>query len=78
MITTWLWPDKTIGKRESRKLREEHNAAVTVAHELAEALEGLADCAGITALHGFRDELNAAMVNARKAIATAREAGIRD
>lgn len=24
----WLWPDRTIGKRESRALREEHNAAV--------------------------------------------------
>jgi hypothetical protein len=24
----WLWPDHAIGKRESRRLREEHNAAV--------------------------------------------------
>ena len=25
---TWLWPDRVIGKRESRELREEHNALV--------------------------------------------------
>ena len=24
--TTWHWPDHVIGKRESRRLREEHNA----------------------------------------------------
>lgn len=23
---SWLWPDHVIGKRESRRLREEHNA----------------------------------------------------
>lgn len=23
---SWLWPDKVIGKRESRRLRDEHNA----------------------------------------------------
>lgn len=26
--TCWLWPDRTIGKQESRQLREEHNAVV--------------------------------------------------
>lgn len=25
-FNAWLWPDRTIGKRESRQLREEHNA----------------------------------------------------
>jgi hypothetical protein len=25
---TWLWPDRPIGKRESRQLREEHNKAI--------------------------------------------------
>lgn len=27
-MQTWLWPDRVIGKRESRKLREEHNTLV--------------------------------------------------
>lgn len=25
-MRAWLWPDHVIGKRESRRLREEHNA----------------------------------------------------
>lgn len=25
---SWLWPDHVIGKRESRRLRDEHNALV--------------------------------------------------
>lgn len=29
MTTFWHWPDHRIGKRESRRLREEHNAAVS-------------------------------------------------
>lgn len=36
---SWLWPDRTIGKRESRKLREEHNALVNLNAELMEALK---------------------------------------
>lgn len=32
----WHWPDKVIGKKESRRLREEHNA---LANRLAYALE---------------------------------------
>lgn len=27
-IESWLWPDHVIGKRESRRLREEHNHLV--------------------------------------------------
>jgi len=30
----WLWPDHTAGKREMRRLREEHNAAVNSHAEL--------------------------------------------
>lgn len=26
--SSWLWPDRVIGKRESRRLRDEHNALV--------------------------------------------------
>lgn len=35
---SWLWPDHVIGKRESRRLRAQHNALVN-AH--AEALDAL-------------------------------------
>lgn len=35
-MRTWLWPDRNIGKRESRRLREEHNAAISAAFELAD------------------------------------------
>lgn len=27
-VEFWLWPDQEIGKRRSRNLREEHNAAL--------------------------------------------------
>lgn len=37
---SWLWPDHNIGLRESRKLREEHNALVNSHAALVEALEG--------------------------------------
>jgi hypothetical protein len=40
-MRSWLWPDHVIGKRESRRLRDEHNAAVNEAGKLAEALEGM-------------------------------------
>lgn len=32
--TCWHWPDHVIGKRESRRLREEHNALANSHHEL--------------------------------------------
>lgn len=35
----WLWPDRHIGKRESRKLREEHNALYNEHARLIAALE---------------------------------------
>ena len=39
--TTWNWPDHIIRKRESRQLREEHNA---LANEHAELLDALREC----------------------------------
>ena len=36
---TWLWPDRTIGKRESRVLRDEHNDAINTLEELLAACE---------------------------------------
>ena len=40
--TTWHWPDHVIGKRESRRLREEHNALANSHAELMRALERIA------------------------------------
>ena len=37
---SWLWPDRTIGKRESRELRNEHNALVN-SHEACKKLLNL-------------------------------------
>lgn len=34
---SWLWPDRVIGKRESRALREEHNRLVNAHVALVEA-----------------------------------------
>lgn len=36
---SWLWPDRAIGKRASRHLREEHNALVNSHAELLAALK---------------------------------------
>ena len=41
MASSWLWPDRTIGKRESRQLREEHNRVVNENAELLTALKDL-------------------------------------
>jgi hypothetical protein len=42
MVKPWLWPDHVIGKRESRRLREEHNAAVNDCADLLAAGERMA------------------------------------
>jgi hypothetical protein len=36
---SWLWPDHVIGKRESRQLREEHNALVNSHADMRDALK---------------------------------------
>lgn len=47
-MKTWLWPDRAIGKRESRELREAHNATVNMAaellHELLATKSWMEDC----------------------------------
>ena len=40
-MKTWLWPDHTISKSESRTLREEHNALVNLNADLLERLLAL-------------------------------------
>lgn len=37
-MTTWLWPDHRIGKRESRRLREEHNGSVNAVEIMRKVL----------------------------------------
>lgn len=41
--SSWLWPDRVIGKRESRRLREEHNRVVNNHAELLQACQLLLD-----------------------------------
>lgn len=43
MSKFWHWPDRIIGKRESRQLREEHNALANSHAELLEALTAIYD-----------------------------------
>lgn len=38
MRVFYHWPDHVIGKRESRTIREEHNALGNLAHELLDSL----------------------------------------
>ena len=66
-IECWLWPDREIGKRLSRVLREEHNAVVNVAAELRDVLElavsrvELANAEGNPILSAWLPEAKAAL-----------------
>ena len=40
-FSSWLWPNRAIGKRESEKLRKEHNLLVSNHARLLEALRCL-------------------------------------
>lgn len=51
---SWLWPDHNIGLRESRRLREEHNALVNSHAALVSACES-ADKA-MSGVHSWQDE----------------------
>jgi hypothetical protein len=42
MASAWLWPDHVISKRESRRLRDEHNEAVNECAGLLAAGECMA------------------------------------
>jgi hypothetical protein len=60
MMNTWLWPDRTIGKAESRELREEHNAVVNQSAALREGISFIiADSLGDdTSVDWIRIQLN--------------------
>ena len=53
--TSWLWPNHTIGVKESRQLREEHNALVNSHAELLDAL-AYAEAAFVMLSRGLVDE----------------------
>lgn len=71
-LKSWLWPDHNIGKRESRRLRDEHNATVNVAVDLLAALRRVvATCHGDPLTDAAREAKNAALYDAAAAIAKA-------
>ena len=73
---TWLWPDRTIGKKESRVLREEHNALVNSHADLLAACESLVgQVNGLVLVNlpgAAQIGVRLAMSDARAAIAKAR------
>lgn len=60
---SWLWPDRTIGKRESAALRNEHNALV---NDLADAVEALERALPYVAGHAVEREGYAVVRDIRK------------
>jgi hypothetical protein len=69
------WPDREIGKRESRLIRDEHNALYNSHAELLVAISALAEAyfpwAGAVAKTQGESSLAAHVRNARAAIAKA-------
>ena len=76
--TTWHWPDHVIGKRESRRLREEHNALANSHAELFAALHEIAerpaDVPGYNSASAILLRIVAIQSVAREALAKWREA----
>jgi hypothetical protein len=70
--TAFHWPDHTIGKRESRYIREAHNALYNDFHDLLAALKGLFEHCAMTHKYWGDNcnlkEANAAEQAAREAI----------
>lgn len=60
-MSAWLWPDHLIGKRESRRLREEHNKVVNAAVALRDALVGILP-ERATSIHGVTRDCPIAML----------------
>lgn len=64
MMRSWLWPDRTIGKKESRNLREEHNRTVLVAVRALDCLTALLNTTELN-LDEVEPETEIAIVEAR-------------
>lgn len=56
-FSAFHWPDRVIGKRESRRIRDEHNALFNSHAELLAACRRIMDCAerGLTDAMSARD-----------------------
>ncbi|MDO8705375.1 MAG: hypothetical protein Q7J84_10560 [Sulfuricaulis sp.] len=71
-FSAFLWPDRVIGKRESRRIRDEHNALYNSHAELAGALRDLFEqCATVHKHWGEGDntrKADAAQERARAAL----------
>ena len=62
-FTAFHWPDHVIGKRESRRIREDHNALYNSHAEILNALDNLLDAC----LH-WQDQDDPVLVAGREAI----------
>ncbi len=70
MSASWLWPDHVIGKRESRRLREEHNETVNAGAGLADALREVAESfEDAVRMAGHHPSANTVCIKARAALA---------
>lgn len=72
--TTWHWPDHVIGKRESRRLREEHNALANSHAELLAALQSILKWVDPYSVPGYEDKVRDVEA-AEAAVAKAEEVG---
>ena len=73
--TTWHWPDHVIGKRESRRLREEHNALANSHSELVAVLSQLLNSGELMDDKVLTDSTSALCGDGWLALAKAKEAG---
>lgn len=69
MFHAWLWPDKIIGKRESRRLRSEYNELHNAYVKLSEAYIALKMLRNALPIHTDNGVILAAMHAADLAIA---------
>jgi hypothetical protein len=70
-MASWLWPDHRIGKRESRRLRDEHNATYNALHACREALRYMMDSADAEWGSKGLCPIRAAVEHSRAALAVA-------
>ena len=64
----WFWPDHVAGKRETRRLREEHNKLAREHHELRIALSALKEEVEMLPCEHYTAQMHDAAVAATKII----------
>ena len=73
-MSAWLWPDHVAGKRETRRLREEHNRLYNSHAELVAALEAFFEATADPKVNGALPAvLHTFEAQARAALAKAQE-----